>query len=165
MSYRCKDVASVAFRGEDLSAVPFSRATAVLSIVAAKRIVMKIIGAALLVLTSTATPCLAQAEPAEAPFFSGTIPADPSVPGTVRLTPEQREAALEYGASHPDRAIDGDAPSDGKIHGEVGVAIGTGGYRSTYGSAVVPLGDTGAAAFSFQTDRNNFRRRDFRRDQ
>ncbi len=125
---------------------------------------MKTIAAAALVLSSLATPCLAQALPAEEPFFSGTIPADPSLAGTVRLSPEQREAALEYGASRPARGIDGDAPSDGRIHGEMGVAIGTGGYRSTYGTAVVPLGDTGVAAFSFETDRNNFRRRGYRRD-
>ncbi|WP_420136375.1 hypothetical protein [Sphingomonas sp.] len=129
---------------------------------------MKIFRPALFLMIAVATPLLAQSQPqqTEAPFFSGTIPADPSVPGTVRLTPEEREAALEYGASHPARPIDdnGIAP-DGRIHGEVGVAVGTGGYRSTYGSAVVPLGDTGAAAFSFQTDRSNFRRRDFRPDQ
>ncbi len=74
-------------------------------------------------------------------------------------TPEQREAALEYGAAHAVPTIDGNGPPDGRIHGEVGVEVGTGGYRSTYGSAVVPLGDTGTAAFSFQTDRGRYRTR------
>jgi hypothetical protein len=128
---------------------------------------MKIFRPALFMLLPMATPLLAQSPPdqVEAPFFSGTIPADPSLPGTVRLSPEEREAALEYGAAHPDRAIDDGVAPDGRIHGEVGVAVGTGGYRSTYGSAVVPLGETGTAAFSFQTDRSKFRRRDFRPDE
>lgn len=128
---------------------------------------MKIIATAALLLTPLATPCFAQAAPAEAPFFSGTIPVDPSLADpvdpsladTVRLTPEQREAALEYGATRPTRPVDGDAPSDGHIHGEMGVAIGTGGYRATYGTAVVPLGETGTAAFSFETDRGRYRQR------
>jgi hypothetical protein len=124
---------------------------------------MKIIAAAFLLAGALAGPVFAQSATAEEPFFSGTIPVDPSLRGTVRLTPEQREDALEYGASHPQGAIEGAPGSDGRIHGEVGMAIGTGGYRSTYGTAVVPLGDTGAAAFSFETDRSNLRRRGYRR--
>ena len=120
---------------------------------------MKIISALALLLCTVASPCLAQEAPVETPFFSGTIPADPSLPGTIRLTPEEREAALEAGASRPALSIDGDGPPDGRIHGEVGVAIGTGGYRSTYGTAVVPLGDSGAAAFSFESDRTRYRAR------
>ncbi|WP_116089661.1 hypothetical protein [Sphingomonas crusticola] len=111
-----------------------------------------------------AAPCLAQAVATEAPFFSGTIPADPSLPGTVRLTPEQREAALEYGATHPQHSLDGATAPDGRIHGEMGVEIGTGGYRSTYGTAVVPLGDTGSAAFSFESERARYRRRGYQTD-
>ena len=37
------------------------------------------------------------------------------------------------------------------IHGEMGVAIGTGGYREAFGTAVVPLGDDGLAILSFVT--------------
>jgi len=33
--------------------------------------------------------------------------------------------------------------SDGKMHGEVGAAIGTGGYRSAYGVVHIPLGKQG----------------------
>jgi hypothetical protein len=118
---------------------------------------MKITAAFALLVTSVATPCVAQDAPRREPFFSGTIPADPSLAGTIRLTPEEREAALEEGATRGPLSADGDGPSGGRIHGEVGVEIGTGGYRSTYGTAVVPLGATGAAAFSFQTDRSRYR--------
>ena len=37
------------------------------------------------------------------------------------------------------------------IESEVGVAIGTGGYREAFGTAVVPLGDDGLAILSFDT--------------
>ena len=39
------------------------------------------------------------------------------------------------------------------IHGEIGFSIGTGGYRSAYGTAVVPLAGDGVAILSFGTDR------------
>lgn len=39
------------------------------------------------------------------------------------------------------------------IHGEVGFAIGTGGYRSAFGTAVVPLPGDGVAILSLGTDR------------
>jgi len=47
--------------------------------------------------------------------------------------------------------IDGERPPP-QVHGEVGFGIGTNGYRSAFGSAVVPF-DDGFAAFSF--DRTN----------
>lgn len=120
---------------------------------------------AALLLAFLTAPCVAQApaiDAAEAPepdpFFSGTIPPDPALAGPVhRLSPEQREAAIEAGAARSAREIDGGNGPDRQIHGEMGVAIGTGGYRAAYGSAVVPLGDTGVAAVSVETDRSNYR--------
>ena len=120
---------------------------------------------AALLLASLAAPCVAQAlatdaadAPAPDPFFSGTIPPDPALAGTARrLSPEQREAAIEAGAARSALGIDGGNGPDRQIHGEVGVAIGTGGYRAAYGTAVVPLGDTGVAAVSVETDRSNYR--------
>ena len=119
---------------------------------------------AALLLAFLAAPCVAQAPapdaaaPAPDPFFSGTIPPDPALAGAVhRLSPEQREAAIEAGAARSTLGIDGGNGPDRQIHGEMGVAIGTGGYRAAYGTAVVPLGDTGAAAVSVETDRSNYR--------
>ena len=37
------------------------------------------------------------------------------------------------------------------IHGEVGFTVGTGGYRSAYGTAIVPLKDDGVAIISLGT--------------
>jgi len=117
---------------------------------------------AALLLAFLAAPCGAQAPvadaPAPEPFFSGTIPPDPALAGAVhRLSPEQREAAIEAGAARSTLGIDGGNGPDRQIHGEMGVAIGTGGYRAAYGTAVVPLGDTGVAAVSVETDRSNYR--------
>ena len=35
-----------------------------------------------------------------------------------------------------------------QVHGEFGVAIGTGGYREVFGTAIYPMGDDGVAAIS-----------------
>lgn len=116
-----------------------------------------------LLLALLAAPCFAQTSdvvgaPDADPFFSGTIPPDPALAGAVhRLSPEQREAAIEAGAARSANAIDGGQGPDRKIHGEVGVEVGTGGYRAAYGTAVVPVGDTGMAAISVETDRGNYR--------
>ena len=98
-------------------------------------------------------------------FASGTALAEPvkTGNGTVhRLSPEEAEAVRDAAA---DRNID--APSlddrpvpDGRIHGEIGFGIGTGGYSSVFGAAYVPLGEDGFAAFSFE--RTNFGRRGYR---
>lgn len=44
-----------------------------------------------------------------------------------------------------------------KIHGEVGVAVGTGGYRSGYISTVMPIGETGTLALMLGQEKNGFR--------
>lgn len=38
---------------------------------------------------------------------------------------------------------------DGKIHGEVSVGVGTGGYRSVYVRTDMPLGETGRLSLAF----------------
>jgi hypothetical protein len=86
-------------------------------------------------LLATATPALADAQPRT---------------DRVTLSEADREAALEAGAT---RALD-EPPINGldrRVHGEIGMEIGTGGYRSLYGTAAVPLGENGMAQFSFMT--------------
>ena len=46
--------------------------------------------------------------------------------------------------------IDSERPRP-QIHGEVGFGIGTGGYRSAFGTAFVPLGEEGLAIISFDS--------------
>jgi hypothetical protein len=83
--------------------------------------------------------------------------------GTVhRLSPEEALAVQETAAR---RNID--APSldeqkvpDGRIHGEIGFGIGTGSYNSIFGTGIVPFGDDGILAFSFE--RTDFGRRRYR---
>lgn len=89
-----------------------------------------------LLLLAGATPAFAQATPTD----------------TIRLTPAQREAALEAGARESTRTLplNGASLLNG-VHGEVGFEIGTRGQRALYGSTSVPLGDRGAATFSFLT--------------
>jgi hypothetical protein len=82
--------------------------------------------------------------------FSPTIAAAETV---TRWTPQQIEAAKEAAAVRNMKADNGvlnGSPSDRRVHGEVGVAIGTGGYRSVLGSAAMPLGQNGVFAFSFE---------------
>ncbi len=56
-----------------------------------------------------------------------------------------------------DGELDGVVPGDDrKPHGEVGVAVGTGGYRSVYGRAEFPVGKNGRASLAFQDTRNGY---------
>jgi hypothetical protein len=71
-------------------------------------------------------------------------------PGTVALSAEERARVLDTAS----RRSDDDLPINGadrKIHGTVGMEIGSRGGRALYGSTIVPLGETGTAAFSFMT--------------
>ena len=86
-----------------------------------------------------------------------------------RLSPAQRDAAIAAGAQRTDtdtpallptpglaelstRSLYDDADAgkpDKKIHGEVGMFVGTGGTRGIFGTAVVPLGENATASLSF----------------
>ena len=86
--------------------------------------------------------------------------------GEVRLTPEQVEQVLADAAA---KRQAGDVPLEWRketlpadaadatparpVHGEMGFSVGTGGYRSAFGTAIVPLGNEGVASFSFETGR------------
>lgn len=74
-----------------------------------------------------------------------------------RLTPEQIEAVLAEAAKKREAAearvplapdSDDEQLPRRQVHGEVGVAIGTGGYRELFGTAIYPMGDDGVAAIS-----------------
>jgi hypothetical protein len=78
-----------------------------------------------------------------------TVASAPS--GTISLTAEEREAALEAGAA---RAMDDSLQNGGtgrRVHGEVGVEVGSRGERAAYGTVVAPIGRNGVAAFSYGT--------------
>lgn len=64
-------------------------------------------------------------------------------------------------ASTAPPTVAGPAPispvSDGQPHGEVGVGIGTGGYRHAHASTVVPVGEVGTAAIAVSDTRFNGR--------
>jgi hypothetical protein len=92
-----------------------------------------------------------------APSVAFAAPASP-LPSQVRLSDEEKERVLEAAASRnrappaarvevADEARDSAPP----IHGEVGFEVGTGGYRSAYGTAVVPLEGAGVAIISLGT--------------
>ena len=81
--------------------------------------------------------------------------AEPKPASEHRLSPEQIEAVLteaakkRQAAEARDRAETLEGKSPRQIHGEVGVSIGTGGYREVLGTAIYPMEDGGAAAISF----------------
>ncbi len=68
----------------------------------------------------------------------------------VALSPAEVVAAKEAGAqAHAESVALEPAPGRRrKIHGEVGFGIGTNGYRSVYGTAIIPVGDTGTVVVS-----------------
>jgi hypothetical protein len=71
--------------------------------------------------------------------------------GTISLTPEQREAAIEAGAARARDESLQNGVSDRRVHGEVGVEVGSRGERSAYGTLVAPVGQNGVAAISYGT--------------
>jgi hypothetical protein len=76
----------------------------------------------------------------------------------TQWTPEQVEAAKEAAAVrnlNAENQIANGVVRDRGIHGELGVAIGTGGYSSIFGTAVMPLGQNGALALSFENTQND----------
>jgi hypothetical protein len=88
----------------------------------------------------------------------GTALAAPDQPWTPmasehRLSPDEIEMVLDDAARKREPAQSFDDSLPPPIHGEIGFTVGTGGYRSAYGTAVVPLGGDGVAIVSFGTDR------------
>lgn len=75
---------------------------------------------------------------AEAPAYRLTQAEVDRILAEAKERPDLPELALER---------------DRRVHGEVGVEIGTGGYRSIYGTMGAPIGDHGGAAVSFEAVR------------
>jgi hypothetical protein len=70
-----------------------------------------------------------------------------------RLSPDQIEKVLDDAARKRELASLSDDSLPPPIHGEIGFSVGTGGYRSAYGTAVVPLTGDGGAILSVGVDR------------
>ena len=104
--------------------------------------------AAIIVVASLPTAVLAQA----------------ALPGSEVLTLSDAEKAEVL--RHRDAADAGALPPldalaarpSRQIHGEVGAMIGSNGTRGAYGSAAIPLGQTGEAAVSFESSRYGWSR-------
>jgi len=97
-----------------------------------------------LLISSLALPGTALAAPDQAPL---------PMASERRLSPDQIETVLDDAARKRELAPLADENLPPAIHGEIGFSIGTGGYRSAYGTAVVPLPGEGVAILSFGTDR------------
>jgi hypothetical protein len=83
----------------------------------------------------------------------------------IRLTSAQI-AAIEHAKIARESASPAEVETDTpkplrEIHGEIGFGIGTRGYSEVFGTIITPLGDDGAAAFSFA--RQTYGRRRTRR--
>lgn len=108
------------------------------------------------------TAALAQVtEPVPAPQ---TSPLPPPAGDTIRLSDAERDAILNSNTVESAAIARGERSDSDKaglgIHGEVGVAVGSNGLRSTYGVAAIPLGDNAGAVVSFEsTQFDGYRRR------
>lgn len=83
------------------------------------------------------------------------VPAAAAEETVVSLSPAAKEKILEAAATRNAGAI-GEPVINGtgqRIHGEVGMMIGTNGTRGVFGSAVAPLGETGSVAVAFENSR------------
>ena len=81
-----------------------------------------------------------------------------------RLSPAEIATVLDDAARRRELAEPSEEKLPPPIQGEVGFSIGTGGYRSAYGTAVVPLPGKGVAILSLGTDRFDFDRETHHRD-
>lgn len=97
------------------------------------------------------------------PASASTVDEAPAGGVVHRLSPAETQAVQDAAARRKaaDAAIDEDVNPSRAVHGEVGFAVGTGGYTSAFGTAVIPLGDSAVAAVSFE--RADYGRRRFRR--
>lgn len=78
-------------------------------------------------------------------------------PEPRRLSEQQVEQVLAEAAARREASERVPLERPLQIHGELGVSIGTGGYRGAFGTAVVPLGDKSNATVSFSTERDRGR--------
>ncbi|USQ96726.1 hypothetical protein [Caulobacter sp. RL271] len=93
----------------------------------------------------------AQAKPSAEALAAQAPPAPAATAATPPLTTQQQIDSFIYssppmdqdhrGLLPADRLDDRDADGKRKIHGSMGVSVGTGGYRSAYASALIPVGE------------------------
>jgi len=85
------------------------------------------------------------------PALAGDPPSPP-ITDAHRLSEAEVAAILDQAEARR-QAIS--APLPRQIEGEIGVGIGTGGYREAFGTAVIPLGQSGTAIISFDSVESN----------
>ncbi|USI72638.1 hypothetical protein [Sphingomonas morindae] len=88
---------------------------------------------------------------------AGAGGAQAPAPGTLRLTESEKAALLAQSDEQGvDAARAGLAPSDAPrrgVHGEMGAMIGSNGAHALYGTAAIPIGQSGGAIISVESSR------------
>jgi len=92
-----------------------------------------------------------------------TMAPAPLAPAPRRLSETQVSQVLAGAAARREAGEQVHVPPERTIHGEVGVSVGTGGYRAAFGTAVVPLGQTSGAVISISTETRRDRHVRYRR--
>ena len=105
-------------------------------------------------LLGSALPAAAQAQPGD-------------MGQTYSLTAQQKADILANGSESrvDDSLLQARNGGDGKIHGEIGMTVGTHNTRGIYGDAVIPLGHGATAAISFENYQTDMGRYRWRRNQ
>ena len=85
------------------------------------------------------------------PALAGDPPSPP-ITDAHRLSEAEVAAILDQAEARRQAAP---APLPRQVEGEIGVGIGTGGYREAFGTAVIPLGQSGTAIISFDSVESN----------
>ena len=108
-------------------------------------------GVALAAAAGAATSGVAQAQ--EAVSTASATPAPVADPSTAAQIDQFIKSAPT--PSLPQDGVDGITTGDRKMHGEVSVGVGSGGYRSFSALSVIPLGETGTLAIAVSQSRNS----------
>ena len=98
-------------------------------------------------------------------FMIALLPAPALAADERRLSAAEVEQILDKAAQKREaptiaQPVDKAKPPARPIEGEVGVSVGSGGYREVFGTAIVPVGEDGVAIVTIDSAQS---RRDYRR--
>ena len=100
-------------------------------------------------------------------FMIALLPAPALAADERRLSAAEVQQILDKAAQKREaptiaQPVEKVKPPARPIEGEVGVSVGSGGYREVFGTAIVPVGEEGVAIISFdgaESSRHRSRRR------
>jgi hypothetical protein len=99
-------------------------------------------------------PAMAVAQAASA-TDSQVVATAPTTQPALQAKPDAQPATVSDANEAAEEADDQAPTRDRRVHGEITVGAGTGGYREVGGAATVPIGETGEASIAIDAGQIN----------